>query len=196
MPCCHSQPWWLAPPGISVSLERTQPYAPNRRSGSCGATTGESDGTAPDPCGPGAAAQDHRQGSGVEALDDGGGDQVPVDDYLAGAVLHVDVVAGAPVDQGAGVRVALADGEEDFPEVRDRALLAADRGRLHDPFGAVPDQLGGARGVEGDRGVGTGDDVGEVDGRAGGARAGLGAEQDLDHVSRADREVGDLDLGL
>ncbi len=43
--------------------------------------------------------QDRRQGSGVEALDDGGGDQVPVDDHLAGAVLHVDVVAGAPVDQ-------------------------------------------------------------------------------------------------
>ena len=28
MPCCHNQPWGPAPPGISVSRERTQPCAP------------------------------------------------------------------------------------------------------------------------------------------------------------------------
>src|ERR1700678_3472805 len=33
MPCCHSQPWRLAPLGISVSRERTQPRTADRPAG-------------------------------------------------------------------------------------------------------------------------------------------------------------------
>ena len=81
-----------------------------------------------------------RQWARVQALDDGRGYQVPIGDHCP-ARSHIDVILGAPVDNGAVVRHRFAHTEEDLALVGKRALAAVNCRRFYNPFGTVADQL-------------------------------------------------------